>query len=154
MLSVVGRGCILEMEDYVKSRPTQYSEENVHICENVYDESRRLIRSLPPTGLKRYEYNSTLVVADEVYYFKRNYKPSKETSAVQLPVVQGAGNNFYIIFSTYINLAHFHLFKYLRYNNAVEGLGTPYNLIKWHVHDFLPNRMIFFHLSSTWFSDL
>merc|ERR1712008_116047 len=63
-----------------------------HICENVYDESRRLIRSLPPTGLKRYEYNSTLVVADEVYYFKRNYKPSKETSAVQLPVVQGAGN--------------------------------------------------------------
>ena len=96
MLSVVGRCCILEMEDYVKSRPTQYSEENVHICENVYDESRRLIRSLPPTGLKRYEYNSTLVVADEVYYFKRNYKPSKETSAVQLPVVQGAGNNFYI----------------------------------------------------------
>jgi len=92
LLSVVGRCCILEMEDYVKSRPTQYSEENVHICENVYDESRRLIRSLPPTGLKRYEYNSTLVVADEVYYFKRNYKPSKETSAVQLPVVQGAGN--------------------------------------------------------------
>ena len=75
-----------------------YSEENVHICENVYDESRRLIRSLPPTGLKRYEYNSTLVVADEVYYFKRNYKPSKETSAVQLPVVQGAGNKFYIFF--------------------------------------------------------
>ena len=56
MLSVVGRCCILEMEDYTKSRPTQYGEEDVYVCENVYDESRRVIRSLPATGLKRYEY--------------------------------------------------------------------------------------------------
>ena len=56
LLSVVGRCCILEMEDYTKSRPTQYGEEDVYVCENVYDESRRVIRSLPATGLKRYEY--------------------------------------------------------------------------------------------------
>ena len=53
---MVGRCCILEMEDYTKSRPTQYGEEDVYVCENVYDESRRVIRSLPATGLKRYEY--------------------------------------------------------------------------------------------------
>ena len=60
MLSVVGRCCILEMEDYTKSRPTQYGEEDVYVCENVYDESRRVIRSLPATGLKRYEYGKEI----------------------------------------------------------------------------------------------
>lgn len=80
LLSVVGRCCIQEMEDFVKSRPTQYSEDDVCLCESVYDESRRVIRSLPPTGLKRYEYNSTSVVADEVYYFKNPIKPQKEPS--------------------------------------------------------------------------
>ena len=50
LLAVVGRCCILEMDEYVKSRPTQYLEEDVHVCENVYDESRRVIRNLPPTG--------------------------------------------------------------------------------------------------------
>lgn len=85
LLSVVGRCCILEMEDYIKSRPTQYGEEDVYVCENVYDESRRVIRNLPPTGLKRYEYNSTQVMADEVYYFKKPIKPQKETSTIILP---------------------------------------------------------------------
>ncbi len=74
------------MEDYVKSRPTQYGEEDVYICESVYDESRRVIRNLPPTGLKRYEYNSTQVMADEVFYFKKPIKPQKETSGVTLPI--------------------------------------------------------------------
>jgi len=87
LLSVVGVCCIMEMEDYIKSRPTQYNEENIHICEHVYDESRRVIRSLPVTGLKRYEYDSTQVVADEVYYFKRPFKPQKETSPIILPQV-------------------------------------------------------------------
>merc|ERR1719150_998241 len=87
LLSVVGGCCILEMDDYIKSRPTQYNEEDVYVCENVYDESRRLIRSLPPSGLKRYEYNSTQIVADEVYYFKRPFKPQKEMSAINLPPV-------------------------------------------------------------------
>jgi len=90
LLSVVGRCCILEMEDYVKSRPTQYDEEDVYVCDNVYDESRRVIRGLPPTGLKRYEYNSTQVMADEVYYFKKPIKPQKETSAINLPVPTAA----------------------------------------------------------------
>merc|ERR1712241_498151 len=87
LLSVVGGCCILEMDDYIKSRPTQYNEEDVYVCENVYDESRRVIRGLPPTGLKRYEYNSTQIVADEVYYFKRTFKPQKEMSAINLPPV-------------------------------------------------------------------
>ena len=75
------------MEDYTKSRPTQYSEEDVYVCENVYDESRRVIRGLPITGLKRYEYGSTQVAADEVYYFKRPIKPQKEPAAILIPQV-------------------------------------------------------------------
>ena len=58
-------------------RPTQYEEQNVFVCENVYDESRRVVRPLPQTGLKGYDYQSTSVVADEVFYFKNPIHPQK-----------------------------------------------------------------------------
>ena len=51
-------------------RATHYDESDVYICESVYDESRRQIGPLPPTGLKTYEHSSLDVLADEVYYFK------------------------------------------------------------------------------------
>jgi hypothetical protein len=49
----------------------------VYVCENVYDESRRIVRSLPQTGLKGYDYQSTSVIADEVFYFKTPIQPQK-----------------------------------------------------------------------------
>jgi len=58
-------------------RPTQYDEFNVYLCENVYDESRRIVRPLPQTGLKGYDYQSTVVIADEVFYFKSPIQPQK-----------------------------------------------------------------------------
>ena len=36
-------------------------------------------------------------------------------------------------------------------DKAVEGLGTICNEMS---HDFLPNWIIFFHLSTAWFGDL
>ena len=70
LLSIVGRCCVLEVQDYRSMRPTNYEETDVYICESVYDESRRQIGQLPPTGLKTYEHISLDVQADEVYYFK------------------------------------------------------------------------------------
>ena len=49
----------------------------MYVCENVYDESRRVVRPLPQTGLKGYDYQSTSVVADEVFYFKNPIHPQK-----------------------------------------------------------------------------
>ena len=50
-------------------------------------------------------------------------------------------------------LTHVYNMEINTLGTAVEGLGT----IQWNgllVHNFLPNRMIFFHLSPKWFSDL
>jgi len=79
LLSVVGRCSVLEGEEYKSMRPTHHEEVDVYICESVYDESRRQIRPLPPTGLKTYEHNSLQVVSDEVYYFKRKIVVAKKT---------------------------------------------------------------------------
>jgi len=78
LLSIVGRGVILEVSDFKTMRPTHYDESDVYICESVYDESRRQIGPLPPTGLKKYEYISLDVLADEVYYFKSPITVRKE----------------------------------------------------------------------------
>lgn len=69
LLSVVGRCCVLESKDYIISRPTQYKETDVYICESIYDESKRMIRGSLDEGLKQYEH-SEAVQADEVYFFK------------------------------------------------------------------------------------
>ena len=80
LLSIVGRCYILEVTDFKRMRPTQYDENDVYICESVYDESRRQIGPLPTTGLKTYEHNSLDVVADEVYYFKSPINVRKEVA--------------------------------------------------------------------------
>merc|ERR1719150_1053027 len=78
LLSIVGRCCVLEVSDFKTMRPTHYDETDVYICESVYDESRRQIGPLPPTGLKTYEHSSLDVLADEVYYFKSPINVRKE----------------------------------------------------------------------------
>lgn len=80
LLSVVGRCCVLELEDYKSQRPTTYEECDVYVCESLFDESRRQIRPLPPTGLKTYEHVSTDVLTDETFYFKRKIVVVKVTS--------------------------------------------------------------------------
>ena len=59
------------------SRPVEHEEVDVYICESVYDESRRQIRPLPPTGLKHYEHVSSEVISEEVYFFKRKIVVTK-----------------------------------------------------------------------------
>ena len=69
LLSVVGRAAVMETKDYVLSRPTAFAENDVYVCESVYDESKRMIRGALENGLKVYEH-SPVVQVDEVYYFK------------------------------------------------------------------------------------
>lgn len=64
-------------------RPTQYNESDVYVCENLYDEAKRLIRPLP-TGLKRYQL-SDKVYTDELYNFRSPLVPEKETLAAPPP---------------------------------------------------------------------
>ena len=68
LLSVVGKCSVLDPNQYIHSRATQYNEPDVYICESIYDESKRQIKA-NPTGRKQYEY-STSVQTDEIYLFK------------------------------------------------------------------------------------
>lgn len=71
LLSVVGKCSVLEMKEYVASRPTQYNEADVYVTESVYDESKRAIRGPIEGGLKQYEFSPD-VQADEIYFFKNH----------------------------------------------------------------------------------
>ena len=92
LLSIVGRCCVLEVSDFKTMRPTHYDETDVYICESVYDESRRQIGPLPPTGLKTYEHISLKVLADEVYYFKSPINVRKEIAGGG--IIQGKVNPY------------------------------------------------------------
>ena len=63
--------------NYRSSRPVNHEEVDVYICESVYDESRRMTRPLPTTGLKHYEHVSSDVVPEEVFFFKRKIVVNK-----------------------------------------------------------------------------
>eukprot|EP00095_Tigriopus_kingsejongensis_P009080 maker-scaffold742_size103727-snap-gene-0.20 protein:Tk09080 transcript:maker-scaffold742_size103727-snap-gene-0.20-mRNA-1 annotation:"protein polybromo-1 isoform x2" len=94
LLSVVGRCCVLEGKDYKASRPTQYKESDVYICESVYDESKRIIRGHLDDGLKQYEFSGTVQV-DEVYFFKHPIALQKEPNpnAPPTPTTANAVSN-------------------------------------------------------------
>ena len=100
-MSIVGRGVILEVSDFKTMRPTHYDEADVYICESVYDESRRQIGPLPPTGLKTYEHISLDVLADEVYYFKSPITVRKVSSKPLMPFRFCINMNLYNASFTY-----------------------------------------------------
>ena len=68
--------CFQDYKDYIMYRPTQYNEEDVYVCENLFDEAKRQIRPLP-TGLKKYRVSAKVFV-DEVYNFRVPLHPEKE----------------------------------------------------------------------------
>lgn len=80
LLSVVGKCAVLEMKDYLRSRPTQYNEADVYLCESVYDEGKRAIRGALDGGLKQYVLSAEST-ADEVYFFKTPISAQKVSLA-------------------------------------------------------------------------
>ncbi|XP_022095945.1 protein polybromo-1-like isoform X3 [Acanthaster planci] len=86
MRSICGKCHVMLYKDYISSRPTEYAEEDIFVCESQYKEAERQIRKVK--SLKRYSV-SNKVVDDEVYFFKKPITPIKEAS----PLLQLASEN-------------------------------------------------------------
>lgn len=70
-VGIVGKCCVLEVDEYTTRRPTEIPESDVYLCESIYDEFNKLIKKMePPVGLKKFTHTSD-VTADEIYFFRR-----------------------------------------------------------------------------------
>ncbi|XP_041836274.1 polybromo 1, like isoform X5 [Melanotaenia boesemani] len=77
MTCVIGRCTVSSFKDFVSCRPTEYSEEDVLLCESRYIETEKQMKKFK--GLKRFSYSSK-VAEDEIYYFRKLTVPQKEAS--------------------------------------------------------------------------
>ncbi len=70
-VAIVGRCCVLEYAEYTSTRPTEIQENDVFLCESIYDELKKQVRKLMvPGGLKKFTHGQAVLV-DEIYHFKR-----------------------------------------------------------------------------------
>lgn len=60
----------------ILGRPTEIPEDDIYICESLYDESKNFIKKLNQEGLKKFNHSST-VTEDEIYFFRRPINPAK-----------------------------------------------------------------------------
>ncbi|XP_005177916.2 protein polybromo-1 [Musca domestica] len=78
IISIVGRCAVLEYQEYITCRPTEFVESDVYICEAAYDELRKSLRKFNlPNSLRKF-IHSAEVTQDEILYFKVPIKPSKD----------------------------------------------------------------------------
>lgn len=63
-------------------RPTEIPEDDVYICESLYDESKSLMKKLSQDGLKKYNHTSA-VTEDEIYFFRRPINPAKVCTRIK-----------------------------------------------------------------------
>jgi protein polybromo-1 len=70
-IGIVGRCCVLEVDEYTTRRLTEIPESDVFLCESIYDEFNKQIKKLLlPNGLKRFTHTQA-VTPDEVFFFRR-----------------------------------------------------------------------------------
>ncbi|KYN02038.1 Protein polybromo-1 [Cyphomyrmex costatus] len=81
IVAIVGKCAVLDYGEYICSRPTEIPEDDVYICESLYDESKSLMKKLSQDGLKKFNHTSA-VTEDEVYFFRRPINPAKVSSDV------------------------------------------------------------------------
>ncbi|KAL1454035.1 hypothetical protein WDU94_010330 [Cyamophila willieti] len=74
--NIIGKCTVLEHSEYISCRPTEIPESEVYIVESSYEPVSKVIRPLPPTGLKKYSHTSA-VYQDEIYFFRRLLNPPK-----------------------------------------------------------------------------
>lgn len=58
---------VSSFKDYLSCRPTEFSEDDVLLCESRYIETEKQMKKFK--GLKRFSYSSK-VVEDEIFYFR------------------------------------------------------------------------------------
>lgn len=96
VVKIIGKCSVLEHAEYISckfiiffpqiifivnsincvGRPAEIAENDVYLCESIYDESTKQIRELPKDGLKKYTHSPT-VHQDEFYFFRRLIRPVK-----------------------------------------------------------------------------
>uniref|UniRef100_A0A3Q1FDK6 Protein polybromo-1 n=1 Tax=Acanthochromis polyacanthus TaxID=80966 RepID=A0A3Q1FDK6_9TELE len=77
MTCVIGKCMVSSFKDYLSCRPTEFSEDDILLCESRYIEAEKQMKKFK--GLKRFSYSSK-VVEDEIYYFRKLMVPQKEAS--------------------------------------------------------------------------
>lgn len=77
MMCIIGKCVVSSFKDFISCRPTEFAEDNVHLCESRYIEAEKQMKKFK--GLKRFSL-SAKVVDDEIYYFRKPLVPSKEPS--------------------------------------------------------------------------
>lgn len=58
---------VFSFKDYVSCRPTEFSEEDVLLCESRYIDTEKQMKKFK--GLKRFSFSGK-VVEDETFYFR------------------------------------------------------------------------------------
>ncbi|XP_046833139.1 protein polybromo-1 isoform X2 [Vespa velutina] len=76
IVAIVGKCAVLDYGEYICSRPTEIPEDDIYICESLYDESKNLMKKLNQEGLKKFNHSAT-VTEDEIYFFRRPINPAK-----------------------------------------------------------------------------
>ncbi|XP_072181869.1 protein polybromo-1-like [Diadema setosum] len=74
---VLGKCSVMLFKDYIASRPTEFAEKHVYVCESQYKEVEQSMRKIK--GLKRHNV-ANKVIDDEIYFFKKPINPVKEPS--------------------------------------------------------------------------
>ena len=85
LLSICERCSVLDVNDYILRRPTEFLEKDVYVCEIRYLEHEKKFEPLPPEGLLKFVIQNYGVVHDELYFFKRPLVLQKDS--YQLPYV-------------------------------------------------------------------
>uniref|UniRef100_A0A1B0G2F8 Polybromo-1 n=1 Tax=Glossina morsitans morsitans TaxID=37546 RepID=A0A1B0G2F8_GLOMM len=79
VIAIVGRCAVLEYQEYITCRPTEFPESDVYICEAAYDELKKALRKFQsPGGILKKFLHSADVTQDEIFFFKAVIKPIKE----------------------------------------------------------------------------
>ncbi|XP_026831166.1 protein polybromo-1 isoform X10 [Ooceraea biroi] len=81
IVAIVGKSAVLDYGEYICSRPTEIPEDDIYICESLYDETKNLMKKLGQEGLKKFNHSSA-VTEDEIYFFRRPINPAKVSSDV------------------------------------------------------------------------
>lgn len=64
----------------VLGRPTEIPEDDVFICESLFDENKNIIKKLSADGLKKFNH-SNQVIEDEIYFFRKPINPTKVSTS-------------------------------------------------------------------------
>ncbi|CAD0205494.1 unnamed protein product [Chrysodeixis includens] len=88
LVGIVGKCSVLDYDDYLKCRPTEISENDIYVCESVYDESNRVARKLK-AGLRKFEHTKDVTV-DEIYYFPKPLGPPPLATAQEVQSTSSA----------------------------------------------------------------